>query len=61
VVVVIVLNDVRPDVLVGLGSSGGAIYVTMFDARRNCAPLLPPTAIWVTTLRGVHERLAGTG
>jgi len=45
VVVVIVLNDVRPDVLVGLGSSGGAIYVMMFDARRNCAPLLPPTAI----------------
>jgi hypothetical protein len=39
VVVVIVLNDVRPDVLVGLGSSGGAIYVMMFDARRNCAAL----------------------
>ena len=35
VVVVIVLNDVRPDVLVGLGSSGGAIYVMMFDARRK--------------------------
>jgi len=35
VVVVIMLNDVRPDALVGLGSSGGAIYVMMFDARRK--------------------------
>jgi len=62
VVVVIVLNHVRVDALaVGLGSSGGAIYMMMFDAGVSCAPLLPPTGIWVTTLRGVHERLAGTG
>ena len=32
----IVLNDVRLDALVaGLGSSGGAIYMMMFDARRK--------------------------
>jgi len=57
-----VLNHVRLDALaVGLGSSGGAIYMMMFDAGVSCAPLLPPMGIWVTTLRGVHERLAGTG
>jgi hypothetical protein len=32
VVVVIVLSDVRPDALAaGPGSSGGAIYMMMFD------------------------------
>jgi len=36
VVVVIVLNHVRPDALAaGPGSSGGAIYMMMFDARRK--------------------------
>jgi len=36
VVVVIVLSDVRLDALAaGLGSSGGAICMMMFDARRK--------------------------
>ena len=36
VVVVIVLNHVRLDALAaGLGSSGGAIYMMMFEARRK--------------------------
>jgi len=62
VFVAIVLDDVPPDALVlSLSSSRNAICKLLLTPRVSSGPPLLLAGICPMTLRGAHERLAGTG